>query len=254
MAQYIKMSKPEQAEDKLKSKERQVCNMGLVDTLKRIPKILEANLNSLLDKCEDPAKMIDQLLVDYKRDLADVKRDTAAVMADLKLAEKKLKECDEDIARKQKAAENALKAGNEADARTLLAAKQSMEVTRQSLLENYSVAQRNAELMQDGYNKLVRNIEELEQRKDAAKAKISMAKAQEQINKTAARANSTVSMDAFNQYEQKAERMLAEANANAELDSQVQSVENLTDKYASSAESSSVDDELAALKAKLGME
>ena len=98
--------------------------MGLADTLGRIPKILEANINALLDRCEDPAKMIDQLLIDYKRDLADVKRDTAAVMADVKLAEKKVEECDEDIARKQKAAENALKAGNEGDARTLLAAKQ----------------------------------------------------------------------------------------------------------------------------------
>ena len=55
--------------------------MGLADTLGRIPKILEANINALLDRCEDPAKMIDQLLIDYKRDLADVKRDTAAVMA-----------------------------------------------------------------------------------------------------------------------------------------------------------------------------
>ncbi len=228
--------------------------MGLVETLGRIPKILEANINALLDKCEDPAKMIDQLLVDYKRDLVDVKRDTAAVMADVKVAEKRLQECDEDIARKQKAAENALKSGNEADARTLLAAKQSLEETRASLLQNLSVAQKNADLMREGYNKLVRNIEELEQRKDAAKAKISMAKAQEQINQTVAKAGSTVNMDAFNKYEQKAERMLAEANASAELDSEVQSVSNLTEKYTNSANSASVDEELAALKAKLGMQ
>lgn len=227
--------------------------MGLMDTLGRIPKILEANINAILDKCEDPAKMIDQLLVDYKRDLADVKRDTAAVMADVKLAEKKLADCDESIARKQKAAENALKAGNESDARTLIAAKQSLEVTRESLAQNLAVAQKNAEMMQEGYNKLVRNIDELEQRKDAAKAKISLARAQEQINNSAAKANSTVNVDAFNKYEQKAERMLAEANATAELNSQAVSVESLTDKYTSSADSASVDDELAALKAKLGM-
>lgn len=227
--------------------------MGLADTLARIPKILEANINALLDKCEDPAKMIDQLLIDYKRDLADVKRDTAAVMADVKMAEKRLEECDADIARKQKAAENALKAGNEGDARTLLAAKQSLEVTRESLLQNLSVTQKNAEMMQAGYNRLVRNIEELESRKDAAKAKISMAKAQEQINKTAAKANSNVNMDAFNKYEQKAERMLAEANATAELDAATVSVEDITAKYTSGTESASVDEELAALKTKLGL-
>lgn len=228
--------------------------MGLADTLARIPKILEANINALLDKCEDPAKMIDQLLIDYKRDLADVKRDTAAVMADVKMAEKRLEECDADIARKQKAAENALKVGNEGDARTLLAAKQSLEVTRESLLQNLAVAQKNADMMQEGYNKLVRNIEELESRKDAAKAKISMAKAQDQINRSAAKANSTVNLDAFDKYEQKAERMLAEANATAELNADAVSVEDLTARYVSSAESVSVDEELAALKTKLGLE
>ena len=227
--------------------------MGLMDTLGRIPKILEANINAVLDKCEDPAKMIDQLLVDYKRDLADVKKDTAAVMADLKLAEKKLADCDESIARKQKAAENALKAGNEGDARTLIAAKQSLETTRESLAQNLAVTKKNAEMMQQGYNKLVRNIEELEQRKDAAKAKISLAKAQEQINNSAAKANSTINTDAFNKYEQKAERMLAEANAAAELDAQDISVDDLTEKYAGSGNDASVDDELAALKEKLGI-
>ncbi len=227
--------------------------MGLMDTLGRIPKILEANINAILDRCEDPAKMIDQLLVDYKRDLADVKRDTAAVMADVKLAEKKLSDCDESIARKQKAAENALRAGNEEDARTLIAAKQSLEATRVSLAQNLAVAQSNAQMMQEGYNKLVRNIDELEQRKDAAKAKISLARAQEQINNSAARANSTVNVEAFDKYEQKAERMLAQANATAELNAQNVSVESLTEKYTSGADSASVDDELAALKSKLGM-
>lgn len=227
--------------------------MGLVSTLGRIPKILEANINAMLDKCEDPAKMIDQLLVDYKRDLADVKRDTAAVMAETETARTRLKSCEDEIARKQLAAENALKAGNENDARMLLAAKQSLETTRESLAQNLAVAEKNAQMMKEGYNKLVRNIEELEQRKDAAKAKISMAKAQEQINSSAAKANSTVSMDAFNKYEQKADRMLAEANAKAELDAENASVDDLTDKYVSGAGSSSVDDELAAMKAKLGM-
>ncbi len=220
--------------------------MGLMDTLGRIPKILEANINAILDKCEDPDKMIDQLLIDYKRDLADVKKDTAAVMADVKLAEKKLSDCDASIARKQQAAENALKAGNEDDARALISAKQSLETTRESLAQNLAVCRKNAQMMQEGYNKLVRNIEELEQRKDAAKAKISLARAQEQITNTAAKANSAVS-------EQKAERMLAEASAAAELDAQNISVESLTDKYAGSAGDVSVDNELAALKEKLGI-
>ena len=153
--------------------------MGIIT---RFKDIMSANINAMLDKAEDPEKMIDQYMRNLESDLGKVKAETAAVMADVKMAEKKLQECDADIARKQKAAENALKAGNEADARTLLAAKQTMEVTRESLLQNLAVAQKNADMMQEGYNRLVRNIEELESRKDAAKAKIAMAKAQERAD------------------------------------------------------------------------
>jgi phage shock protein A len=47
--------------------------------------------------------------------------------------------------------------------------------------------------------------------------------------------------------------MLAEANASAELDAETVSVEDLASKYTSSADSASVDEELAALKAKMGL-
>ena len=47
--------------------------------LNRFKDIMSANINALLDKCEDPAKMIDQYLRQLKEDLAEVKQETAAV-------------------------------------------------------------------------------------------------------------------------------------------------------------------------------
>ncbi len=226
--------------------------MSFLDTLARIPKILESNINALLDHCEDPAKMIDQLLIDYKRDLADVKKDTAAVMADKEMAKKKVDDCLEDIAKKTKAAENALKAGAEEDAKKLIAAKQNLETTLVSLQENLALAEKNEQLMKEGYEKLVRNIDELETRKDAAKAKLSMAKAQEAINKTVSLAGDTRALDSFARYEEKAEKAYQSAAAAAKLDSEVMTAEDLTDKYAGDS-TASVDDELAAMKAQLGL-
>ena len=52
--------------------------------LNRFKDIMSANINALLDKCEDPAKMIDQYLRQLKEDLAEVKQETAAVMAEEK--------------------------------------------------------------------------------------------------------------------------------------------------------------------------
>lgn len=227
--------------------------MGLIETLKRIPKIMEANINAMLDGIEDPAKMIDQMLIDYKRNLADVKRDTAAVMAEEELAKKKLNECAADIERKQKAAENALKAGAEEDAKKLIQQKQVLEQSKISLQQNYDLASKNAESMKAAYNKLVSDIEQLEARKDAAKAKISMAKAQKSINNTVAKASTVNASEAFDKYEERADKMFAQAQASAALDAQTQTADDLTEKYAGGSGNQSVDDELAAMKERLGL-
>ncbi len=50
--------------------------------LSRFADIISANINALLDKAEDPAKMIDQYLLNALEDLAEVKQETANVMAE----------------------------------------------------------------------------------------------------------------------------------------------------------------------------
>ena len=92
--------------------------------IQRFSDIMRTNVNALLDKCEDPAKMVDQTLLDLRRDLADVKKETASVMAVEKSAQRLVDECQDNIKKYEAAARNALAAGNEADARTLLAKKQ----------------------------------------------------------------------------------------------------------------------------------
>ena len=52
--------------------------MGILD---RFTTIIKANINDLLDKAEDPAKIADQALRDLSEDLAEVKRETAGVLA-----------------------------------------------------------------------------------------------------------------------------------------------------------------------------
>ena len=50
--------------------------------LQRFKDIMAANINALLDKAEDPEKMIDQTMRNLTKDLGEVKKETAAVMAD----------------------------------------------------------------------------------------------------------------------------------------------------------------------------
>ena len=50
--------------------------------LKRFSDIMSSNINALLDKAEDPVKMIDQLMRNLNDDLNKVKAETASVMAE----------------------------------------------------------------------------------------------------------------------------------------------------------------------------
>ena len=73
--------------------------MGIIS---RFKDIMSANINALLDKAEDPAKMIDQYLRDLESDLGKVKAETAAVMAEETRSKRALDECNEEIAKYQK--------------------------------------------------------------------------------------------------------------------------------------------------------
>ena len=225
--------------------------MSIIDTLSRIPKILEANLNDLLNKAEDPRKMIDQLLVDYKRDLADVKRDTKEVIADYEIAEKNVKDCVANIAELENAAKNAVKAGDLDAAKDLIAQKQKKEAVLVDLNNTLEVRKQNANIMKEGYNKLVANIADLEARRDSAKAKISQAEALEKQSKLSGVGKTDKVMDSFAQYEAEADKRLARANAGIELDGQVSSVDDLLKKYGGAGNSTSVDEELARIQAEL---
>lgn len=222
--------------------------------LSRFKDIMSANINALLDKCEDPEKMIDQYLRNLESDLGKVKAETAAVMADEKRAKRDLDECTAEINKLQSYAEKAVVAGNDDDARAFLSKKQTLVTKQQALQETYTLAEANATKMREMHDKLVNDISELNTRRDTIKAKMKVAKAQQTVNKIGANmTGAQENLSAFSRMEAKADRMLDEANAMAELNTAGvdNSIEDLESKYKVSAPA--VDDELAALKAKMGM-
>ena len=221
--------------------------------LSRFGDIMAANINALLDKAEDPAKMVDQTLRNLRENLADVKKETKAVMADELSAKRRLDECRAEIARYTNAATNAVKAGQDNDARILLEKKQSLSANLTDLQQTYDLAHANATKMRQMHDKLVNDIAELETRKDTIKAKINVAKAQERINKvTDAAGDASDNLAAFDRMEDKADRLLDEAMAHAELnEGPKDEAADLADKYGGGSSNMSVEDELAAIKASM---
>ena len=222
--------------------------------LSRFADILAANINALLDKAEDPAKMIDEYLIKARRDLADVKQETAAVMAEEPRAKRMLDETKAEIAKYQGLAIQALQAGNEGDAKIFLAKKQQLETVGASLETAYAVAHENATKMRQLHDKLTSDIAQLEAKKQAIKAKVSIANTQETVNKYTGTADKFDKvMGEFEKMEQKADKMLDIANAKAELDAEpVDEAAAIEAKYQAGM-TASVDDELAKLKEELGL-
>jgi phage shock protein A len=226
--------------------------MGILSRFKD----MSANINALLDKAEDPEKMIDQTMRNLTSDLAKVKEETAAVMADEQRCKRELDECNSEMAKMQAYAEKALLAGNEADAMKFLQQKNTLAAKQASLQQTYDVAAANAMKMRQMHDKLVNDINELNSRRDAIKAKIKVAKTQERMNKlTSSMTDSASSISAFERYEAKANNMLDKANAMSELNMSTQEsgVDSLAAKY-DAAPDAVVKDQLEALKAQMGLQ
>lgn len=223
--------------------------------LERFTDIIKANINDLLDKCEDPAKMVDQYLRDLTEDLAEVKRETASVMAEETRAKRMLDENAAEIKRYEDLARKALTAGNEGDARVFLGKKQQLTEAASGLQTTYDAAHANAEKMRQMHDKLVGDIENLRSRREMIKAKVAVAKTQEKVNQMGEGAERAAgAMSAFDRMERKADQMLDQANAMAELNAApVDEAAALEAKYASAAGDAAVEDELAKLKAELGL-
>ncbi len=226
--------------------------MGIME---RFKDIMSANINALLDKAEDPEKMIDQYLRNMESDLGKVKAETATVIAEESRAKRALDECNANITKMQTYAEKAITAGNDNDARQFLAQKKIYSDQLVSLQSTYQVAAENATKMRTMHDKLVNDINELNARRDSIKAKMAAAKTQQRINKIGSSAiGINNDMSAFEKMEAKANKLLDEANAMSELNQTASeaSIESLTSKYDNPQQDSSIDDELAALKAQMG--
>lgn len=222
--------------------------MGIIS---RFADIMKSNINALLDKAEDPAKMVDQYLLDLREKLADVKKETAGVMAAEASAKRDVEAAAEKVEKATKGAQNALKAGDEDAARKLIAEKQRYEQNLAERQKAYELAADNADKMRQMYDKLVGDIKQLEDRKANIKAKTAAAKAQSKINDITSGMDAGESLEAFDRMEEKANAAFDKAMAEAELNVKKSDADDLLDKYASGA--TSVDDELAKMKAELGL-
>ena len=223
--------------------------------LQRFKDIMSSNINALLDKAEDPEKMIDQMIRNLQSDLGKVKSETATVMAEEARLNRQLTDLKAEEEKMITYAKKALQAGSDDDAKLFLEKKNSIQNKASEVETRLISARQNSQNMKAMHDKLSSQVADLNARKNDIKAKIQQAKLQEKMNTMTSSVTGAASISKFDEIEEKANAMLDKANAMQELN-QVNDggIDDLMSKYDSATDStSSVDNELAALKDSLGL-
>lgn len=223
--------------------------------LRRFKDIMSSNINALLDRAEDPEKMIDQYLRNLNNDLNKVKSETATVMAQEQRALREWDECKANIEKMEAYAMKALEADEEADARKFLKRKAVLTEQEVELAKAHELAETNSTQMREMHDKLVNDIAELESRRSILKGKAAVAKTQQRMNEmSSGLAGASATKSAFEQMEDRINQSLDESKAMAMLnETEEDDIDELMNKYTDKSESD-IDAELAALKRKMETE
>lgn len=213
----------------------------------RISRIIKANLNDVLDKAEDPEKMLKQLLDEANENLMEVKTQTASAIAQLKQLEAKEREYQSEAEKWQAKAELAVTKGEDDLAREALARKKTAQSTADGFKAQVTAQHQSVDQLKASLGELESKIAEMNVKKDLLIARHRRAEAEQNIQKTMGKVGQSSALSAFERLERKVTDEEARAAAYGELNH-----DSLDDKFKQLESHSDVDDELAALKAKLG--
>jgi phage shock protein A len=219
--------------------------MGLFD---RIGRVVKANLNDMVSKAEDPEKMLEQALLEMQEDLVQLRQGVAQAIATQKRSQQQYNQAQNEANKWQRNAQLALQKGDENLARQALERKKTYAETANTLKAQLDQQVGQIDTLKRSLVALESKISEAKTKKDMLKARISAAKAQEQLQSTVGRLGTSSAMAAFERMEEKVLLQEARAGAAAELVGS-----DLESQFAALESGSDVDDELAALKAQMSL-
>ena len=218
----------------------------------RVADILAANINDLIDKAEDPEKMVKQMIVEMDGEVEKATQALGQAMGSQKVAAMELADAKAAAADWNDKAKLALKAGNEALAKKALDAKVGVDQQISALQDNYDQITANVENLKSQVEELKMKLDEARSRQNVLIARSKMAEA---AQKTAVTVSSTATESAFAKLDA-LERKIAEKEATAEAFAHVAETEIIisdADEFAKLEHEAAVNDQLDALKAELGL-
>ncbi|KJD43195.1 PspA/IM30 family protein [Paenibacillus terrae] len=211
---------------------------------KRLRDLTMSNINSIIDKAEDPVKMTDQYIRDMQEDLEDAEKAVAAQIAIEKRFKQQYEEQAALVKKREEQAHTAAKVQNVDLARRALEEKKSAEQKMTEFKAGYEQNKAAADNLRGKLDEMRRQLTEMKNKRETLVARYNAAKAQTEINKAMNGFSSDTATAGLKRMEEKMLQAEARAEASNEMSSKEKS---LDEEFKELDKKSAVDDELAAL-------
>ncbi|MBA3947514.1 MAG: PspA/IM30 family protein [Herpetosiphonaceae bacterium] len=211
--------------------------------LGRIRDLVSANLNAMLDRAEDPQKMVDEYLRQLNDNLYEAKTSVASSMADETKLHAKMVQFQTEADQWQSKAQAAMGANDETLARQALSRKLQSQKLADSYKQQFEAQEQQVNELQDALVSLESRIAEARARRELIVAKQNRAQTQEAIQRTVRGISQTGAMDKLDQLESRVDDRLAYTDAMDKLNHGT-----LEAKFSDLEQNQELDAEMAALK------
>ena len=218
----------------------------------RLATLIKSNLNDLISKSEDPEKMLNQIIVDMNTQLVEAKKQVARAIADEKRLQKQYK-AEKNVAGEwEKKAMMAIRAGDENLAKEALLRKKEHDSLEKAYGEQWQKQKQATDQLKTALRALNNKIEEAKRKKNVLIARKRRAEAMKSIQETMSGLSDTSAFETSDRMSQKIDQIESEAEAGAEL-AEEYSGDVLSEQFRKLEMTAGADDDLEALKRKMGL-
>jgi len=185
--------------------------------LERVGTLLRANLNDLMDRAEDPEKMVKQVILDMENQLIQVKTQVAIGIADLHLLQKKRDECSQEREDYVRKAELAVAKRNDALARAAIERSLDAKKRSESFDEQLASQKVQVENLKNALHQLGGKLADARAKSDVLIAKHHRARAAGKAAEASLNMNANAASGVWDRMNRKVNRAEALGQARAEL-------------------------------------
>lgn len=209
--------------------------------------LIKSNINDLLDRAENPEKMVKQIIIDMEKELQQCTDALGQAMGSQRQMKKQLDKAKAESKSWEDKAKLALKAGKQDLAKQALQKKVNADNQVTQYQQMYDQCTVQVDTIKGQVDALKMKLEEARSRQSTLIARSKMADAQKSMAKTLGNMDSSSAFSKLDKMEEKIESKEAQADAFSDL----AGTSNAPDPFAELEANSAVDDELARLMAEM---